>query len=193
MTHTLKIMRQPTRVSLPFWLLAAFVSGVTAADKIEFVLDVKPILESACLRSHGPEKPKGDLQLMTRALALKGGENGTSLVPGKPAESRLYKLTVLPPGHDDIMPPKKDPLSKAQTEVLRNWIEQGADWPESVSLKQTQRIDFEKHIQPILEFNCVACHREGFARGGLRLEPRHRRLVRPDGHDHVPPVAHAQR
>ena len=143
-----------------------------AADKIDFALDVKPLLESACLSCHGPEKPKGDLQLMSRVLAIKGGENGASLVPGKPAESKLHTSTILAPDHDDIMPPKGDPLSKAQTEVLRQWIEQGAEWPESITLEKVARVDFVKEIQPIFELNCVACHRDGHDKGGLRMDER---------------------
>jgi formylglycine-generating enzyme required for sulfatase activity len=141
-----------------------------AADRIDFSRDVKPLLESTCLSCHGPEKPKGDFQMQTRALAIKGGERGVGFVPGKPAESRLYTSTILPAGHDDIMPPKGDPLTKNQTEVLRKWIEQGGEWPEGIELKQTQRIDFVKDVQPVLELNCVACHREGHAKGELRMD-----------------------
>src|SRR3954452_22894345 len=90
-----------------------------AAEKIDFAQDVKPILESACLSCHGPEKPKGNLRLDTRAGALKGGDKGTALVPGKPADSRVYTSTTLPLGHEDIMPPKGNPLARTQTDVLR--------------------------------------------------------------------------
>ena len=166
-------MRQilPCHLATGLVVLSAALPGV-AADKIDFALDVKPLLESTCLSCHGPEKPKGDLQLMSRALAIKGGEKGPALVPGKPAESLLYKSTILPPGHDDIMPPKGDPLTRTQAEVLRRWIEQGAEWPEGVKLEKTQRVDFVKDIQPILELNCVACHRDGHDKGKLRLDER---------------------
>jgi formylglycine-generating enzyme required for sulfatase activity/mono/diheme cytochrome c family protein len=166
-------MRQilPRPIAAALLVFSAALPGF-AADKIDFALDVKPLLESTCLSCHGPEKPKGELQLMSRALAIKGGEKGTSLVPGKPADSRLYTSTVLPPGHDDIMPPKGDPLTKTQAEVLRKWIEQGAEWPESVKLEKVQRVDFVKDIQPILELNCVACHRDGHDKGKLRLDER---------------------
>jgi formylglycine-generating enzyme required for sulfatase activity len=151
--------------------LSTLPTGLSvAADKIDFSRDVKPLLESTCLSCHGPEKPKGDFQLQTRALAIKGGETGAGFVAGKPAESRLYTSTILAPGHDDIMPPKGDPLTKNQTEVLRKWIEQGGEWPESIKLKQTQRVDFVKDVQPVLELNCVACHREGHAKGELRMD-----------------------
>src|SRR5881628_1912165 len=125
-------MRQIPHVCFSAALLAlGAATNTRAADKVDFVLEVKPILESACLSCHGPEKPKGDLQLMTRALAIQGGEKGTVLKPGEPAGSRLYTSTILPSGHDDIMPPKSEPLSRTQTETLRRWIEQGAPWPEN--------------------------------------------------------------
>src|SRR5262245_29240227 len=122
--------------------LAPLVS--TAADKVDFVEDIKPILESTCLSCHGPEKPKGSFRMDTRADAIKGGDDGAAIVPADPKKSPLYTTTVLPPGHDDIMPPKGDPLTKEQTELLRVWIEQGAVWPDGLVLKQVKRVDFVK-------------------------------------------------
>jgi formylglycine-generating enzyme required for sulfatase activity len=166
-------MRQIPQVCFSAALLAlGAATNTRAADKVDFVLEVKPILESACLSCHGLEKPKGDLQLLTRALALKGGEKGAVLKPGDAAGSRLYTSTTLPPGHDDLMPPKGERLSRTQTEALRRWIEQGAEWPDNLTLRQTKRVEFAKDIQPILELNCVACHREGHDKGGLRLDER---------------------
>ena len=150
-------------------LLGMAAAGAYAADKIDFLLDVKPILEATCVSCHGPEKPKADLRLDSRAAALKGGDNGPALVPGKPKESPLYTTTILPPDHDEVMPPKEQ-LTKEQTEVLRRWIEEGASWPDDLVLKQVQRINFAKHIQPILELKCVACHREDEDKAGLRLD-----------------------
>lgn len=142
------------------------------AAEIDFPKEVKPILELHCVSCHADEKPKGDLKLTTRAEAIKGGENGPSLVPGKPSDSPLYTLTILPADHDDIMPPKGAPLTKDQTEKLRLWIEQGAKWPDDVKLKAVKKVDFVRDIQPILEFSCVSCHREGDDDGDLRLETR---------------------
>jgi formylglycine-generating enzyme required for sulfatase activity/mono/diheme cytochrome c family protein len=141
-----------------------------AAEKIDFRQDVKPILESACLSCHGPEKPKGNFRLDSHSGALKGGDNGVALVPGNPEKSPLYKSTILPPKDENIMPPKGNPLSKEQAAVLRAWIEQGATWPDEITLAKVQRIDFVKDIQPLLELNCVACHREAHVKGGLRLD-----------------------
>jgi formylglycine-generating enzyme required for sulfatase activity len=143
-----------------------------AVDKIDFSQQIKPLLETSCVSCHGAERPKGGLQLNSRAGALKGGDNGPALVPGQPTQSRLYSATILAADHDDLMPPKSKggPLAKEQTELLRRWIEQGAVWPEGVTLAAARKVDFVKDVQPILEFSCVACHREGHDKGGLRLD-----------------------
>src|SRR5439155_1712286 len=113
-------------------LLVRALSPARAADKVDFEHQIKPILELDCLRCHGPEKPKGGLRLDTQGGALKGGDEGPALVPGKPDPSPLYTSTILPAADDKHMPPKGDPLKKDQTELLRVWIEQGASWPEGL-------------------------------------------------------------
>ncbi|MBI3413760.1 MAG: SUMF1/EgtB/PvdO family nonheme iron enzyme [Verrucomicrobia bacterium] len=155
-----------TALSLPIFF-------AHAAEPVNFDRQIKPLLESHCLSCHSGEHIKGGLSLDTKAGALKGGDSkGTSLVVGKPAQSPLFATTTLAADHDDLMPPKGKggPLPKEQTELLRRWIEEGANWPDSVTLKTVQRVDFVRDIQPILEFNCVACHREGQTKGDLRLD-----------------------
>ena len=75
-----------------------------AAEPVDFTRQIKPLLEQSCLKCHGSEKPKGALRLDTRANAIKGGDNGTALVPNKPQDSPLYKSTILPAEHDWIRP-----------------------------------------------------------------------------------------
>ena len=144
-----------------------------SAEKISFARDVQPLIESTCFPCHKGGKSEGGLNMRTRAQTLKGGDSrGAGFVAGNSAQSAIYKAVLLPKGHDDVMPPKGDVLTKPQTEALRLWIEQGAEWPETVSLKQRSRVKFEEDIQPLLELNCVACHRQDYVRGGLRLDVR---------------------
>jgi len=149
----------------------ALVSPVVAAQ-VDFKKQVRPILEVYCLKCHGDEKPKGGLSLTTRAGALKGGEDGPALVPGKADQSPLYTTTTLPADHDDVMPPKGEKLSKAQQATLKQWIEEGAVWPEDIKLQQREKIDFVKQVKPIFEVNCIACHKEGHAKGDLRMDDK---------------------
>src|SRR5258708_27485516 len=138
----------------PFLMTAGFAGCVLAAaavcgaEPVDFVRDIKPILESACLNCHGPEKPKGELRLDTRTGAHKGGRKGGALVPGKAEESLLFTTTTLPAASDVVMSPKGEPLAKSQIESLRQWIAQGANWPADVMLKPARRVDFVKDVQP---------------------------------------------
>ncbi len=120
----------------PLFAIAALSAATSfAAGKPDFAKDIGPIFAKNCLECHGPEKQKGKLRLDGKDTAFKGGESGlVSLVPGKSADSRIYKVITLAKGHDDIMPPKGEPLSKATTDLIKAWIDSGADWPTGLKL-----------------------------------------------------------
>jgi formylglycine-generating enzyme required for sulfatase activity/mono/diheme cytochrome c family protein len=113
------------------------LSSAGAAEMVDFNTQIKPILEFNCVRCHAlteREKPKGGLRLDNKAGAFKGGDDGVVIVPGDPAKSPLYTSTILTPADEKVMPPKGDLLTKAQTDLLKQWVEQGATWPEGVTL-----------------------------------------------------------
>ncbi len=153
---------------------AAFCESKTAViDKPDFATHIKPILEAACVHCHNDKEHKGDLNLTTLELAVKGGENGTSLTPGNSAKSTLYTSTQHSIEDDEVMPPKKEGLlAKEQTDLIKRWIDQGANWPQGVKLEQKPRIYFEKHIQPILEQSCLTCHNAEKHKGDLDLSTK---------------------
>ncbi|MSU62430.1 MAG: DUF1553 domain-containing protein [Pedosphaera sp.] len=96
---------------------------------VDFASEIRPLLESRCVKCHGPEKRKSGLRLDSRLGALIGGDSGPAFVAGKSVDSRLIQL-VSDPDPDHRMPQQGDPLSKEQIEFLRAWIDQGAVWPE---------------------------------------------------------------
>jgi len=96
---------------------------------VDFRGDVQPILARSCVACHGAAKQRGGLRLDDGAAALKGGNSGAVLLPGKAGESRLLRFVA---GLDPElkMPPEgKPPLSGEEIGVLRAWIDQGAKWP----------------------------------------------------------------
>jgi mono/diheme cytochrome c family protein len=99
-----------------------------AADKVDFTKDIQPIFQQNCIKCHGPEKQKGKYRLDSKATAFKETDNGPTITAGDPAKSDLYRRITLPKGHDDIMPNEGDPLTKAQIDLIRDWINQGAVW-----------------------------------------------------------------
>jgi hypothetical protein len=61
-------------------------------------------------------------------LMLKGGEEGNDVVPGDAAKSSVYVSTTLPDDDDLAMPPKGDRLTKEQRELIKKWINEGANF-----------------------------------------------------------------
>ncbi|MDB6023276.1 MAG: hypothetical protein JWQ04_3133 [Pedosphaera sp.] len=120
------------------WLGGA-QTRATAAP-VDFVKDIQPIFQDACIKCHGPEKQKGDLRLDSKAMAMKGGKDGVVLVPGQADKSDLYRRITLAEGSDDIMPSKGDPLTKKQADLIKDWINQGAVWPDGAIAKSDEGI-----------------------------------------------------
>ena len=115
-------------------ILVATAQFVRADDKVDFAKSIQPILEKRCIECHGDKKQKAELRLDSKDAALKGSEDGKVIIVGKPDESALIKRISLPEGHDDIMPPKGDPLTKEQINLIKKWITEGANWPEGLVL-----------------------------------------------------------
>src|SRR5262245_33762944 len=57
---------------------------------VSFEKDVRPILQTSCETCHGELQVSG-LDLRTRESALKGGDGGAAIVPGRADQSRLYR------------------------------------------------------------------------------------------------------
>jgi mono/diheme cytochrome c family protein len=124
----------------PFILAVAASLGVAAgnapaAAKVDFGKQIQPIFEQACVKCHGSDKHKGDLRLDLKDAAFKGGKDGPVIVAGDASKSDLYRRIILPEGSDDVMPNKGDVLTKAQTDLIRDWINQGALWPDDALAK----------------------------------------------------------
>lgn len=105
-------------------LFVAILVGCRAAEAADFARDVQPILARHCYECHGAEVQKNNLRLDERASAMR------VLSPGNALESELYRRITLPKGHEDIMPSRGEPLSRAETDRIRDWINNGAEWPD---------------------------------------------------------------
>src|SRR3954465_3851758 len=124
--------------SLVFTASAMFFAPVcNAAGPVDFVKDVQPILETNCLSCHSGEKTEGDMDLSSRETAFKTGSDMPTIVPFKPEKSALYKLTALTKDDETLMPPVKSggPLDRKSIATLRQWIAEGAKWPDGVHLR----------------------------------------------------------
>jgi len=90
------------------------------------------VVARSCFKCHGEGSQLSDLDLRTQALALKGGKHGASLVPGKAAQSRLYRMVA---GLDKVQMPPTGALSEADVKAVRAWIDAGAPYPATAAAK----------------------------------------------------------
>ncbi|HMC65208.1 MAG TPA: DUF1549 domain-containing protein, partial [Gemmataceae bacterium] len=125
----MRICRLSHSRGLPAILLASLLVSAGAVDSSAadkpvqplFEKDVLPILESKCLRCHGKDLQKADLDLRSKTGLLKGGESGPAVSPGSPEDSLLWiKIAA------NKMPPSKNKLTEAEKVLIRHWIENGA-------------------------------------------------------------------
>ena len=98
-----------------------------STPNINFARDIQPILAQHCGTCHGPDEQtrKGKLRLDVRAVAIAK----KAIVPGNPKASELI-ARIESTDEAEQMPPAKSkkPLSARQKELLRAWIELGANY-----------------------------------------------------------------
>jgi uncharacterized membrane protein len=96
---------------------------------VDFARDIVPLLEVKCLECHGPQEAKNDFRVDQRDSLL-------GLIEAKqPNESSLWTDYLDTEDEDMLMPPKaKGTLSPAEKGLLKLWIIEGANWPESVAI-----------------------------------------------------------
>lgn len=133
--------------STSFLAILGITSLSSPAEPIDFTSQVQPLLNKRCAECHGGVKQKGDLTLTNREQALQGGTSGDPLlVPGKPAESELFRrLTHDDP--DERMPPKH-PLPDSEIAIIKRWISEGATWPEHWAYRRLKNPNVPPQASP---------------------------------------------
>lgn len=114
----------------------------TASERaIDFARQVQPILAKHCYACHGPDAAKGGLQFTSKEAAFSELDSGFhAIVANKPGESEIFKRLTAE-DEDDRMPAKADPLLPEEIEIIRKWIEQGAQWSEHWGFSKPQIAD----------------------------------------------------
>ena len=128
------------RSLLAFFLVLSPLCLISTAlaVPVDFVREVRPVFEKHCFACHGPDKQKNSFRLDLKADAMKGGDDhAPDIVAGSSAKSPLFQFVS---GTDakTLMPPKDKPrLSQTEIEVLKQWLDEGAIWPEGVDKAKT--------------------------------------------------------
>ena len=146
--------------------LAHHANAAAGPSETTFEADIAPLLRAKCVRCHGGEGRKADLDLTTHAALFKGGESGPAVVEGKPDESLLYEKVKA----GEMPPDEKDPLSESEIAAVRRWIAQGAITGGSGPAAQASPSQHD--VLPILLRRCSPCHGRNRQEAGLDLRTK---------------------
>jgi mono/diheme cytochrome c family protein len=141
-------------------------TSATGSNKVCFTRDILPLLQSNCATS-------GCHDAGTRQNGVFLGDyNGirAQVQPGRPDNSDLFEM-ITESKEDERMPPAPRPrLSQAQIDLIRKWIEEGAENTTCATTAcDTVNVTFTKNINPILQQQCLSCHSNTSTGGGVLL------------------------
>lgn len=159
-------------------------SSSHAADPrpISYNRDIRPLLSDRCFHCHGPD---GADRQATLRLDQADGEEGayrdaSGVVPVKPGsleESELWQR-IISQDPDSVMPPAdshKKALTKDEQELIRRWIEQGANYESFWA--------FIPATSPLITERSIT---EGEAAASSPIDQLVRRRLAEEGHSPAP-------
>jgi hypothetical protein len=126
------------------------------AETVSFNRDIRPILSDRCFSCHGPDDKDRKAHLrLDQADGPEGAyrthDDSTAITPGSLADSALwYRITTT--DEDEIMPPPKshkEPLSAAELEHVKQWIEAGAKYENFWAFEPPEKPSTPKGKAPI--------------------------------------------
>lgn len=99
-----------------------------------FLTQVKPVLQEHCVRCHNGSLPPPALNLTRKAVAFTRSATGRDyILPEDPDCSLLISAVQRGGTHPKMMPRTEVSLTDDQIGMLREWIEDGAYWPEGAA------------------------------------------------------------
>lgn len=125
-------------------------NALMATEPVDYLKDIKPILKERCFACHGALKQEADLRLDTASLILQGGDSGAAIEASNAARSLLIDR-ISAEDEADRMPPEGESLSPQQVDLLRTWINQGANAPkdEQPETDPTKHWSFQKPVRTV--------------------------------------------
>lgn len=101
---------------------------------VDFQRDIVPIFQKHCLECHNESEAKGDFRIDDPETVLGYVE------PEDVEASTMFFDYMLSDDPDLLMPPpsKGGPLSAQELATVRVWIEEGAEWPDGVTIGATE-------------------------------------------------------
>ena len=143
---------------------AAFVQG-NESENVDFDRDVRPILSEYCFHCHGPDSNtrEAGLRLDTEEGLFKERDGLIAVVAGRSDRSSIIER-MLAENPLDIMPPPetKRKMSAEEIELVKQWIDSGAEWVEHWAYRPMQEVKpSSTEVHPIDSFLAESLQAEG--------------------------------
>ncbi len=108
-------------------LSMSILIAMPAMATVDFQKQVAPILEMNCVGCHGLAKSLAGVRLDTKPKSA----------------ARVLAVMDMAPGTPGAMPPGGPQVPKAQRDLIRQWISEGASWPEGFTIKVNKAVQSE--------------------------------------------------
>jgi len=128
---------------IPIFAITVYCTHSACGDDVNFSRDILPLLSNNCFRCHGPDEANREagLRLDRQDGALAELESSrTAIVAGNSRGSELFRR-ISSSDPDVKMPPadSEKKLTAAQVELIRKWIDNGAEWSGHWAFEPPQR------------------------------------------------------
>jgi uncharacterized membrane protein len=134
---------------------------------ISFQYEILPILVSGCAYDgcHSTASHEDGVIMDNYTEVMK------EVTSGDINDSELYETITENPNNDDFMPPAPaDGLTSAQINIIKTWIEQGANNTDCKAPCNSEEASFSVNVFPLIQDQCYGCHQPNNAQGGINLE-----------------------
>ncbi|MEM9940818.1 MAG: PSD1 and planctomycete cytochrome C domain-containing protein [Planctomycetota bacterium] len=128
-------------VSIGVFAVPADADEVSKGEKL-FALRIQPLFAQKCLACHGQIEGEIDAEfdMRTRESIVKGGINfgNKVVITGSGEQSLLYIVTTRKKLDYEMPPKEADQLTEQQQWWIRDWIDEGAPWPDETRVRKIQ-------------------------------------------------------
>ena len=108
----------------------AILLSQSALAAVDFARDIQPLFEKHCYECHGPKQQKNGFRLDRRSRAMAGVVRA-NIIPGMSSSSRVYRRVL--DSESGPQMPLEDTLTGQEIETIRQWIDEGAHWPDELA------------------------------------------------------------
>ncbi len=98
------------------------------AEPVSFKKDIAPILQNNCFACHGPKKAEGGYRADNFEKLMGAGDSGSNGFSAQDLANSESFRRIISDDKEERMPKDGDPLPAEQVALMKQWIEEGANY-----------------------------------------------------------------